>query len=1066
MGKRHLTLLLICLLLFCGGLAWAFLGRFLQAPPGNHPNLATSANEDDTAQDGDRPADQPVRRPAGNGPRVRNTGTGDTAGAPVDDSVAPANPESQDWVLKGRLGSVVVNGRDILGLTRLDEIPWSLAWFDFDNKEATDVFWASTQLGTNRELTGAIPRASLTAEVAARAWWAPGLDLGEGNPLQAVVDADPRPDPATVKALLKPVIRGNVIDFGTIRLVVDEPGKDGFVLIGRVLGPGDVPLCSFAEYFLQGGDPDQPAAEAYFRANGQGRFATFCWLPTEDAADADAHPEAMQWHFSINDDQVIYDFGSEVDRLERVHGGPIALPAPTRTGCVLDFGDIRLPGVLLEVTCEITGVAASAPADDPFLGEPEALSVNLDLTCGDNDFSTRTAPGLALRMVVPEGRYRWSAWLDHPEVCCAPPFGNFAARAGQRATLRIVFAPLPLTPVKVLDPQGNPLADATVNWSIEANEDDWIEGSAVKGNLVPMLAGKETYVVGLHPRYEQVDTTAEAGAKEVILQFTTEGTSAAGSVTLILPKLPAEFGVARLVVQFSMESDQYRSYGQVRLSATEQIRHPISGLPYTTFTATLKMGGSYGYPDGVLSVLKDFVVTAGADTEVEFPAIAAPPLSVPIGKCTAQITVAGEAAALRGPWEYEARTSNQEIANGDVILRGDGVKEGVSGGQGLIPTAFAPRDQRFPATMVPPAAAWGEAFLRLDLPSRLHVRVQRRGQPVEAFSARLEDSANNTMCRVGATLGSARLWAPGNRVRLVVELEHNANVVADIELGPVEKEHVVELDWVKVVFHQQGENQALWGIAPSANPDDVNVLAVNQELMLSPVKYRVRPQRDVDQSAAFELDLTDGKDREIDLPGVQAAEQSDIVLHMAESDWDGFRFAQFWYWAPSDGIDHPQTAEFIDVQRELNVREMPDAIVLRGVPLNRQILLQGVIYRRDSQGRNRPWFLKPISFKAGKENKFTPQWIKGVGLHEEWQEVFCRCVSAFSGYWTNFSLDDCAPVGRHELVFLDGDGAESFRAVVDVPAATSEFRIPAEIRARLEQAGVLSPEEPPDPDDS
>ncbi len=1064
MGKRHLTLLLICLLLFCGGLAWAFLGRFVQAPPGNQPYQATSANEDDTAPSGGKSADPPARRPAGNGPRVHNTGTGDATGAPVAEPAVAADAENQDWVLQGRLGSVVVNGRDILGLTRLDEIPWSLAWFDFDNKEATDIAWASTQLGTNRELTGVIPRASLSPEVAARAWWAPGLDLGEGNPLQAVVDADPRPDPATVKSLLKPVIRGNVIDFGTIRLVVDEPGKDGFVLIGRVLGPGDVPLCSFAEYSLHAGNLDDTLTEAYFRANGQGRFATFCWLPAED--ESDAHPEALDWNFTFNDWEISEDFEKTLDRGNADSNRPMVLPHPNRTGCVLDFGDIRLPGALLEITCEITGVAAAALPQDPFLGEPEELPVSVSLYCGDQDCSTRTAPGLVIRMMLPEGRCRWSAYMEHPDVSCAPPSGNFAARAGQRAALKIVFTPLPLIPVKVLDPQGNPLADATISWSIDVGEDDWIEGSAIKGNLVPMLEGRQTFVDGMHAKYERVSETAEAGAKEVILQFTTEGASSAGSLTLIMPKLPAEFGLAGLVVQLSLESDQYRSYLQAKLSTTEQARHSMTGLPFATYTATLKMGGSYGYPEGILSVLKDIVLAAGADTVVEFPAIAPPPLSVPIGKCTAQITVAGQAAALRGPWEYDKRIANAEIENGDLILRAEGVKDGHNGGNGLIPTAFAPGDQRFPATLVPPAAAWGEALLRLDLPSRLHVRVQRRGQPVEVFSARLDDSTNNTMCRAQASQGSARLWAPGNRVRLVVELENNANVVADIELGPVETEHVVELDWVKVVFHQEGENQALWGIAPAENLDDVNVLAVNQEIMLSPARFRLRPQRDVDQSAAFDLDLTDGKDREITLPRVLAAESADIVLQMSEADWEGFRFAEFGYWALSEGIDHPQTPDFVDVQREVDAREMPDAIVLRSVPLNRQILLQGVIYRRDSRGRNWPWFLKPISFKAGKENKFTPQWIQGVGLFADWQEVYCRCVSAFPGYWTSFSRDDYVPAGRHELVFLDGDGAELFRAFVDVPASDTEFRIPVDIRARLEQAGLLEPEEPPEPEDS
>ncbi|MBK9974948.1 MAG: hypothetical protein IPP14_09260 [Planctomycetes bacterium] len=1057
MGKRHLTLLLVCLLLFSGGLAWAFLGKFMQAAPGNQSALA-NADESSATPKGNAPAKHTANRVA-----VAGSGTGASTNESTDQPPADAVPETQDWVLKGRLASVSINGREVLGLMPLDEIPWSLAYFDFENKEATDVAWASTALGSNGELAGVVARASLSPEVAARAWWAISLDLDQGNPLQDVIEAEPRPDPATCKGLIKPVISGNQIDFGTIRLSFDEPGKETFLLVGRLLGPGDVPLCSLSDYTLQGGPREDSVAEAGCRANSQGRFATFCWLESEDHTDS--HPEALDWHLLDNNYFYDEDFERSHDLAAHFRMEPVALAHPKRTGCVLDFGDIPLPGVLLEISCEIAGVASVPPAGDPFLGQGEGLPVTVNMQCGDTDFSTRTAPGMVVRMVVPEGRYRWSAYLENPEYCCAPPSGNIAARAGQLTPLKIVFAPLPLIPVKVLDPQGNQLTDATVNWSIEVNEDDWIEGSAVKGNLVPMLAGKATYVGGLHARFEQASATAEVGATEVTLQFTTD-LVVGGALTLILPKLPAEFALAGLAAQLSLESDRMRSYAGEKLYPDKQNKHPFSGIPFTTYTATLKMGGSFGYPDGVLSVLNNIVITAGANLELEFPAIATPPWLIPVGNCTALITVGAEAASLRGPWEYETRTINQQFETGDVVLRAQHVKDGYNGGSGFIPGAFVPGDQRFPTIVDRPTEAWGAATMRLDLPSRLHVRVLRRGQPVDVFTATLADDALGTSCRVQATTGSARLWAPGAKARLVVQLDNSPEVSVDIELAPGEVEHVVELQWVKVVFHQEGENQALWGIAPATDLDAVSVIAVNQESLLAPIKYRIRPQRDLDQSAAFDLDLTDGKDREINLPGIFAAEMVDVVLHMAEADWEGFRFAEFRYWAPSDGIDHPQTADFVDAHREMSSVEMPDALVLRGVPLDRQILLHGVIYRRDSQGRNRPWFIKPISFKAGKENKFTPQWIKGVQLHYEWDEVYCRCISEFPGYWTGLFQDQYVPAGRHEVVILDGDGAELFRSVVEVPASDTEFRIPVDIRARLEQAGLLEPEEPPEPEDS
>lgn len=1055
MRRGGLILLLLCLLLLGAAVGWLALGRTGQAPTANQFAKVNDQPEPGRSQTAQPRPDRP--RGQGDGPRRPDAAGDNRQPTTTPEPVTPL-PENA-WLVKGRVASIMLDGVNLMGVMRPDDLPLGVCCCNF-KAEDKSVYWPDVSFGPNYSLQGQIDFDRMPKDSVGGVWFQVSLDFGQETPLeQLAYGEDPLPDPATIKGLIKPRISGGVIDLGAVNIEIGDLPAGEFIAVGRLLGPGDLPLVSFDSVALMGAVNEDEVIESYLYANQQGRFAAMIEYDFDEEGASSL--DVMEWS-CIPDSDEEYEFHMRhIDPFDSKLGRT-KLPRPARKGRVLDFGDIRLAGALVEIEAEILGIPTAPPPGDPFLGDPE-IAVVVYLRTSQSSSDVDLLLGVPVRVLMPEGRYSWSAYLERPDCVCQTLAGSVAARAGEVARIKLLFKPEPLIPVTVLDPEGNVIADASIEWEVETQEDDWISGSAINGKLIPAIPGKTTLVSASHTRYESASADALAGATSVTIQFGSEVASTA-NLELVLPKLPAEFGIPKLEVRLSVRYGRKTSHDAVHLHTDKQDLSTVNGLPAGTCVARLAVGGFFGYPGGLLAELPDIELKGGETMRVEFPAILPPPWSVPIGKCIARISVGGSPAELNGEWVYETGTNDTTIEDGDTLVDAHSVKDGNSAGRGAIPSAFQAGPHRFATTVTMPARAWDEATMVLDMPTRLNVRVLRRGQPVSDFHAELRDDALDTHCQANSINGVARLWCGSEKAILTVQFGDNASRSIEVKLPPGESDHTFELNLVRVRFTQDEEDEVNWEWYPASRPGDTNSASTHQETLLPPGLYRLRPEREHDQSAAFDLDLSDGSDREVALPRITPTQRVDISLAMSEADWQGYQGAQFWYWSPVDGRDQPETEDFTYEQVELADRGFPDSLMLRSVPLGRTILLAGFINRRNDQGGRDIWFLQPISFKAEIENKFTPQWRKGARLHDEWSELNFREASSFPGHWIDPSYDMQMPPGRHEFVFPVGDG-EWIRAWVDIPAGAVEFRIPPDLRRRLEAAEMLEPEEPPEPDE-
>lgn len=1042
MKQRALLLCLVLVLIVGGVAAWMLLTRTEPAPANQFIADAPSSAPEDQRTPVQTPRGQPVLdRP--DAPDIAG-GQTDTPTIPGPQPEEPIAPPPDGWLVRGRVVSLKVDGVELLGRMFTNELPVGICYRVFGGDDDS-VYWLDLTLSANGSFRDTLDFDQLPKDQVGGAWFFAGGSVGGDTPLD---QKDLAPETAAIAGLVKPTIRDQVIDLGNLSLEVGNSLQDVFLLVGRLLGPGDRPLASTQTFEIGADAQDEHWLSVDARPNREGRFASALEY---DFDDPEAEPLAnMHWWLALGsgDD---FPWGMRMAGEFAESLGRLKLPSPARTGGVLDFGDIRMEGALIELLVEVEGRTPAPQPGDHLLDEDFEFACFINLEAGDNNFNTGLVPGVMVRLIVPEGRYTWLVELHDPEVVCAPLDGMVAARQGEVARVHAVLKPVPLIPVTVMDPAGNVLKDAQVYWEIEYRPDDWVSGDAVKGNLVPMLPGKTTTVGASHPRFDGTEVEAPAGSTKVTVVFL-EAAVGLGHISVKLPRLPKEFGLPKIEARLLIDE---RALEDCELLTDSQALIDAQSWEPGTYRLRLRISGYYGYPDGVLSEITGIQLKDGDNLELEFPAIAAPPWAVPVGECVTRLTVGGEPASLYGSWVYDTDERRDWIEDGETVLSAKGAKDGDIG-SGRIPQALKAGAHQYPLQIRMPTEAWGSATVQLEMPVCVSVRIKRRGTPVESFTAQIETEEGGS--KVQARGGVARLWCPPGKADLYYKMGGQTRPWREVVVTDTVSEILIELNEVQVVFKRHDDDDTNWTIATADAPHETDWIETGSPMLLDARKYLIRPPRAQDQSAAFELDLTDGKDREIELPRVEPHRLVDIRIAMSEADWKGFSNAGFWYWQPVDGFDQPLAREFQYSQEDLASRALPDALVLRGVPWGRTILLKGGMYRRADDGSMQLWFLQPCQFVASDENNVTPVWRKGVRLHDEWGDLEIRSASEFAGYWVDPSYDLQLPPGRHEIIVLGPDEKEAARATIDVPADATEFRIPAELRRRLEAAELLEPE--------
>lgn len=1042
MKQRALLLCLVLMLIVGGVAAWIVLTRTEPAPANQFAADAPPAAPGAQRTPMRTPEGQPVLdRP--DAPDIAGKQT-DTPTLPGTQPEEPIAPPPDGWLVRGRVVSLKVDGVELLGRMSANQLPLGVCYRVFGGDDDL-VYWLDLTLSANGSFRDTLDFDQLPKDQVGGAWFFAGGSVGGDTPLD---QKDLAPETATVAGLVKPTVRDQVIDLGNLSLEVGKTMQDAFLVVGRLLGPGDRPLASTQTFEIGADAQDEHWLSVDVRPNREGRFASALEY---DFDDPEAEPLAnMKWWLALGSGDE-FGWGLRMANEFAESLGRLNLPAPARTGRVLDFGDIRVQGALIEVLVEVEGRTPPPQATDHLLDEDFEFFCFMNLEAGDNNFNSGLVPGVMVRLIVPEGRYTWSVELHDPEVVCAPLDGMVAARHGEVARVHAVLNPVPLIPVTVLDPAGNVLKDAQVYWEIEYRPDDWVTGDAVKGNFVPMLPGKATTVGASHPQYESTEVEAAQGSTGVTLRFT-ESSVGLGHISVKLPRLPKEFGLPKIEARLLIEE---RALEDCELLTDSQAVIDAQSWEPGTYRLQLRISGYYGYPGGVLSEITGIELKDGDNLQLEFPAIAAPPWTLPVGECVTRLTVGGDAASIYGTWVYDLHERRDWFEDNETVLNAKGSKDGAIG-SGRIPQALKAGAHEYAMQIKMPTEAWGSATVQLDMPVCVSVRIKRRGIALEHFTAQIETEEGGS--RVQARGGVARLWCPPGKADLYCKMGGQTLPWREVVVTDTVSEILIELNEVQVVFKRHEDDDTNWTFATADKPDQTDWIETGSPMLLEARKYLIRPPRSQDQSAAFELDLTDGKDREVELPRVEPHRLVDIRIAMSEADWKGFSSASFWYWQPVEGFDKPLAGEFEHSQEDLASRALPDALVLRGVPLGRAILLKGCLYRRADDGRMQLWFLQPCQFVASAENNITAVWRKGVSLHDEWGDLEIRSASEFAGYWVDPSYDLQLPPGRHEIIVLGPDEKEAARAMIDVPADATEFRIPADLRRRLEAAELLEPE--------
>ncbi len=1012
----------------------------------------------------DRPDPQP--RPE---PRT------DTPQPPPDPADAPSETH---WSVRGRLVAITCAGVNLLDFPCYGlEATVDCVWLGPDYPQHLQ---DTVRVDLTRRFTFESGLAREEHPDPTRLMWQVTVSgYGEGELARFVAlwhdaEDDAKPDIATVRGLHRPVLRDGWVDFGDLRLSLDEAEHPPIILAGRVLVPGGQPLASRQSLMLTARQGDEAEHTFFLRVNRQGRFAYVMSGTDFDPPLTAEGLEPMAWTLEISAESDSFGMGMGMRR-----GIPVGLTAfelgpPKRTGNVLDFGDIAARGAVLEILAEIEGHTPKPLPCDPLLLDPGEDDVplegcDLSLESGDEYLNIWADIGLTLRMLLPEGRYAWNAEPEDVRPPVTPQFGSVVARDGAVSRLEIRFTPAPLIPVRVIAPEGTDLSGLAVHWDVELIEDEqWWSGDCDKDLRVPMLPGRKTEVSGSLPGFAPVYVVLEPGATEAVLEFS-EAVPRGGTLTIKLPSLPEALGktlTATLQIQWLDEEEpgEFRSVREesVTLAPGHQGEITRPDAAPGRIQIILMCADALGYPGGVLSRLDDITLAGGQTLAVELPPIGNPPWATPANRVMARVSVGGQPSSLWGLWEYAWATGRRTVNDDDILVWAEDLRNGRGAGGGFIPAALVHDSTRVPVRVEPPAEAWGTARAVIEPPCRLRLRVTRGGKPVSEFTARLSANArtHTTQCTTRAVDGVACLWCPGEECLLHIECDNTMVHSRAVKLpASGEGELTVEIGLVRVSVRRDGDGDndlASW-VLRREGPESIGNIGLHsgQVLYLKPGPYRAVPEAPADTAAAFAVDLSDGADRELVLPALKLPAMTGVLLAMTEADWQGYLSGAFEYYVVRDS-GAGQTAGFAGEALDLGIRPMPDGILLAGLPLDTRVLVRGWYRRRTATGVEYR-VMKPADFTVAADKKLEPAWVQGTTLDWEWESLELRSTSDFPGFYVFFGQQQVVGAGRHELLIYTGD--EPLRASVTIPAGAREFKIPPELRKRLEDLNLIEPDD-------
>ncbi|MCB9933503.1 MAG: hypothetical protein H6841_08790 [Planctomycetes bacterium] len=853
--------------------------------------------------------------------------------------------------------------------------------------------------------------------------------------------------------LVTPTITGRVIDFGEVTLLHDILFGDQWLVTGRVVHSSGRAVANLGWLLLTVLDEDSMAAECYVATDAQGRFAGTFWNLAELAADPTA------WNARLYPDENTYyqSEGSESRAARRID---VALPKPVVKGRVVDYGEIRVGGSLLEVEAVMEGLQPELLPDGRLRrsswSEYPGRMGELYLGDGFNDMDVTIFPSpTKVTVWLPEGRYEYSGNLDGVGDYYPGVYGVVSVPDGQVVPLKLHFKRHRVIPLELQVPEGKQVSGATVRWEASNAEGEVVEQLTHMGSplsAVPVFPGLTTRVRVESPGFAPVEGSVTDRDAKLVLKLEAV---AAGVATLRIqvPELPEVIADRPEAFLSVVRLDNGGTvYGVNAGTGEHVVPVPAAGA----YRVQLLGGGSWGYPGGVLSGPVEVTVKEGDDVPVTLPAIGPPPWPVQADGYVSNVRCAGRSISLET----------------DVLIA-DGVKVGVSitTGQDFSitapPLAIADGDASIPLDVPAPSRPDEKLTVSLDLEARIDVRVTRQGKPVASFQA-TATGAGGFSSSAGAVEGTALLWAPPGTATVTanvlgrgfsrgVEVKRSALARVDFELDAVRVEFDLGGDDERYAVDSSSEVPPPWRVyrLRDDSEEEIYDLWGDQVILMDPGRYRIVPGYG-DPGLAQEIDISDGKDRVVNLP-----ELPRMKLYSVRLKFDASALGDQWFNADIStcAVSRLARPDQYSWYNWVQTRALPDGIELLDVPADTELVVSGSIWLQRGD-QEETWLLKPLRVKVSADGEtINCTWVRGVPKGEEWWELQAFNVSLLPGLFLPLNEQDVLFPGRQELVFTGEDGKEAIREWVEVPAGTEEFNIPATLRAILEAKNLLAPRE-------
>lgn len=857
--------------------------------------------------------------------------------------------------------------------------------------------------------------------------------------------------------LVKPGISGRVIDFGDVTLGHAALFGETWLVTGRVVHSSGRAVANFGQMMLAVLAEGECVSDCFLNTDQQGRFSAPLWdneeLPNDPA----------QWNARLfNSDDAYY-----VDRGSR--GFPVALTKPQVRGRVVDYGEIKVGGSLLEVETVMEGIQPELLPDGRLQQSHwtgySGRTAELYLSDGYHDMGATLYPSPAkVTIWLPEGRYEYSGMLDGVGDYYPIIEGVVSVPDGQVVPLKLHFKRHRVIPLELHTPEGMDVGRATVSWQAVRGEDEVIHYEQLSSSppfTVPVFPGLTTEVWVEAEGFAPVEGSATESDEKLVFQLEA---AVAGVATLRiqvpeLPKViadrpePAFLSVVRLDTRGVV-------CGMKVGTGVHVVPVPAAGA----YLVQLLGGGDWGYPGGVLSGPVEVTVKDGDDLAVVLAAIGPPPWPFEAGGYVSNIRCAGRWISL---------DTEVLIGEGSGTLNATFVT-----GQELTltapPVAIPDGDQRIPLSVAVPSVDGEMLSVSLELEARIEVRVKRQGKPVTDFRASVDELNGRTSTTADAREGAVLLWAPPGAATVTTNLLGFAfSREVEVSRGSLTRVDF-NLDAVRVEFDLGGENYYPDSSSDVPPPWRVFLLSDDTEqemyelwgdqvILMNPGRYRLVPSYG-DPGLALEIDISDGTDRVVSLP-----ELPRLKLYSVRLKFDTSKFGERWFDADISTCPASRLARADPYSSFswIQTRAVPDGIELLDVPGGTELVVTGSIWLERGD-RDETWLLKPFRLKVSGEGEVVNcTWVRGVQKDEAWWELQVYNVSLLPGLLFPLHNQDTLFPGRQELVFAGAGGVEVVREWIDVPADAESFDIPATLRATLETKELLTPKQPEEmpPDD-